>query len=70
VGERIEATHAVLASGPRTALEIAPELYGEPVSFHNWAWLLAQTLCYLRHLERDGRVRPEPDGDAARWWAV
>ena len=32
VDERIEATRAALAAGPRTALEIAPEIYGEPIS--------------------------------------
>jgi glyoxylase-like metal-dependent hydrolase (beta-lactamase superfamily II) len=67
VRERTEATLAALVDGPRTALEIAPEIYGEPISFHNGAWLLTQTLCYLRHLERDGRARKDPDGGGERW---
>lgn len=67
VAERIDATLAALGSEPRTALEIAPEVYGEPISFSNGNWLLTQTLCYLHHLERNGRVRAEPDGEAERW---
>ncbi len=70
VAERIEATWAALAAGPRTALEIAPEVYGEPISFHNGPWLLTQTLCYLGHLERRGRVHKEPDGASERWSAT
>ena len=70
VGERIEATLAALAAEPRTALEIAPEIYGEPISFHNGAWLLTQTLCYLHHLELVGRTRKEPDGGGERWSAI
>ena len=69
VGERLEATVAALGSGPRTAVEIAPEVYGEPLSVSNATWFLAQTLCYLRHLEQSGRVRSEPDGTAERWAA-
>jgi glyoxylase-like metal-dependent hydrolase (beta-lactamase superfamily II) len=70
VGERIGATLTALASGSRTALEIAPEVYGEPIGFHNGPWLLTQTLCYLHHLERQGRARKEPDGEAERWSAT
>ena len=53
----------------RTAVQIAPEIYGEPLRAGNAAWFLAQTLCYLRHLELAGRVRSEPDGAAERWLA-
>jgi glyoxylase-like metal-dependent hydrolase (beta-lactamase superfamily II) len=67
VKERIAATLAALREGPRTAVEIAPEVYGEPLSLHNGTWLLTQTLSYLRHLERDGRAQREPDGNAERW---
>jgi glyoxylase-like metal-dependent hydrolase (beta-lactamase superfamily II) len=70
VAERIQATRAALATQPRTALEIAPEVYGEPISFHNGNWLLTQTLCYLHHLERSGRARGVADGETERWAAV
>jgi glyoxylase-like metal-dependent hydrolase (beta-lactamase superfamily II) len=70
VGERIVATRAALDGTPRTAVEIAPEVFGEPLGFHNGNWLLSQTLCYLEHLEGDGRARRDPDGDAVRWTAA
>jgi glyoxylase-like metal-dependent hydrolase (beta-lactamase superfamily II) len=71
VQERLGAVlEALGGSEPRTALEISPSVYGEPVTEYNGSWLLSQTLCYLRHLELQGRVAREPDGAAARWRAV
>ncbi len=70
VRERIEATLAALAKGPRTAVEIAPEVYGEPLSLHNGTWLLTQTLSYLQHLERAGLAAKEQGTAAERWAAV
>jgi glyoxylase-like metal-dependent hydrolase (beta-lactamase superfamily II) len=67
VRERLEAAQAALRSEPRTAIEIAPEIYDEPLGLSNAAWLLAQTLCYLRHLELQGTVRSETLGGAERW---
>jgi glyoxylase-like metal-dependent hydrolase (beta-lactamase superfamily II) len=67
VGERIDATLSALGPEPRTALEIAPDVYGEPIGFHNGNWLLTQTLCYLHHLEQDGRVAREMDGEIEHW---
>ena len=51
-------------------MEIAPEVFGEPLGFHNGNWLLSQTLCYLEHLEGAGQARRDPDGDAVRWTAA
>jgi glyoxylase-like metal-dependent hydrolase (beta-lactamase superfamily II) len=65
--DRIEAVLAALFEGPKTALEIAPVVHGEPLSERNAQWLLSETLCYLTYLERLGRVEREPDGDGARW---
>jgi glyoxylase-like metal-dependent hydrolase (beta-lactamase superfamily II) len=70
VAERIAATSAALGSEPRTALEIAPSIYGEPIGFHNGNWLLTQTLCYLHHLELQGQVRREDDQGTERWRAA
>ena len=67
VHERLEAVLGSLAAGPRTAVEISPEVYGEPLTEVNAGWLLAQTLCYLRHLELGGRVQRE---DEERWRVV
>ncbi len=70
VRERIERTLAALGGDSRTVLELAPEVFGEPVGVHNGAWLLSQTLSYVRHLECQGRVGSELDGDAERWGGV
>jgi glyoxylase-like metal-dependent hydrolase (beta-lactamase superfamily II) len=67
VAERLEAVAAALVDGPRTAVQISPGVYGEPLTEYNASWLLSQTLCYLRHLELLGRVRHEPDGGAELW---
>jgi glyoxylase-like metal-dependent hydrolase (beta-lactamase superfamily II) len=67
VRERVEATRAALADGPRTAVSIAPDVYGQPLSIHNGAWLLTQTLCYLNHLARQGRVSRNADGETELW---
>jgi glyoxylase-like metal-dependent hydrolase (beta-lactamase superfamily II) len=67
VAERLEAVMAGLAGGPRTAVQLSPGVYGEPLTEYNAGWLLSQTLCYLRHLELGGRVVHEPDGGAERW---
>jgi len=65
VRERLQATQQALAGEPRTAAEIAPEIYGEPLRIAA-DWFLAQTLCYLRHLEGQGRVRQESVDGAER----
>jgi glyoxylase-like metal-dependent hydrolase (beta-lactamase superfamily II) len=70
VAERLAATEAALGASPRTAVEIAPAVFGEPLGFHNGNWLLSQTLCYLEHLERAGRTRRDQDGGVERWVAA
>ena len=70
VRERLAAVLAALEGEPKTALEISPGVYGEPLTEYNGGWLLSQTLCYLRHLELAGRVAHEPDGGAERWRLV
>jgi glyoxylase-like metal-dependent hydrolase (beta-lactamase superfamily II) len=67
VHERLQAALGALAAGPRLAVEVAPEVHGEPLRSSNAAWFLQETLCYLEHLERTGRIVSEPDGDAMRW---
>jgi glyoxylase-like metal-dependent hydrolase (beta-lactamase superfamily II) len=67
VGERLAGVMAALDGGPRTAVELVPDVYGEPLTETNAGWLLSQTLCYLTHLERDHAVASEPDGDVERW---
>jgi glyoxylase-like metal-dependent hydrolase (beta-lactamase superfamily II) len=67
VKERLAATLRALSDSLRTAVELVPDVYGEPLTETNANWLISQTLCYLRHLELDGRVAREPDGRAERW---
>jgi glyoxylase-like metal-dependent hydrolase (beta-lactamase superfamily II) len=67
VDERLSAVAAALDGGPRTAVELVPGVYGEPLTETNAGWLLSQTLCYLRHLELEGSVNREPDGEVERW---
>ncbi len=70
VGERLDAVLAGLAGGPRTVVDLSPEVYGEPVTPSNAAWFLSQTLAYLRHLEVEGRVTHESDGELERWRTI
>jgi glyoxylase-like metal-dependent hydrolase (beta-lactamase superfamily II) len=67
VQERLDAAMAAVAAGPRTALEIAPEVHGEPVTETNAGWWLPETLCYLQHLELMGQVRRDWDAGTERW---
>lgn len=67
VRERLEAVLAAVAEGPRTAVEIAPSVRGRALDAQNASWFLSETLCYLRHLERQGRLRSEPAGGAEHW---
>jgi glyoxylase-like metal-dependent hydrolase (beta-lactamase superfamily II) len=66
VGERLAAVLASLDGRTRSAAEITPDVHGQRVTELNAGWLLSETLCYLRHLERDGRVA-RIDGDGGRW---
>jgi glyoxylase-like metal-dependent hydrolase (beta-lactamase superfamily II) len=68
--ERLERALGALAGDARTAVEVAPVVHGEPLTEGNASWFLQETLCYLKHLETQGRARPEPDGGTVRWTAV
>jgi glyoxylase-like metal-dependent hydrolase (beta-lactamase superfamily II) len=67
VSERLESVLAALGGEPRTAVEISPEVYNEPLSESNASWLLSQTLCYLRHLELQGRAARVSEDGVERW---
>jgi glyoxylase-like metal-dependent hydrolase (beta-lactamase superfamily II) len=67
VGERLDAALAAVAGEPRTAVEIAASVRGEPLTETNAGWWLPETLCYLRHLEVSGRVERVSEGGADRW---
>jgi glyoxylase-like metal-dependent hydrolase (beta-lactamase superfamily II) len=70
VAERLSAVLGALGPEPRTAVGIIPEVYTEPLSESNASWLLSQTLCYLRHLERQGRASRLSEDRVERWVAA
>ncbi len=71
VRQRLDAASAALRSaGPMTVVELVPAVYGEPLTAVNGGWYLQETLCYLTHLERAGRVKREADGEMERWRAL
>jgi glyoxylase-like metal-dependent hydrolase (beta-lactamase superfamily II) len=70
VAERLAAVLAAVRGASRTAVQIVPEVYDQPIDFRNATWFLSETLSYLRHLEAQGRVRGEADGGAERWSAA
>lgn len=69
VRERLDATLAAVSEGSRTALEITPAVHGEPLTETNAGWWLPETLCYLNHLARLGRIEPVSDAGVERWTA-
>lgn len=64
--DRVEAV--VRAKGPLTAIEMIPEIYGQPLNKENAGWLISETMCYLRHLERGGIV--VGDDPAHSLWTI
>jgi glyoxylase-like metal-dependent hydrolase (beta-lactamase superfamily II) len=70
VAERLRRVEQALAGGQlRTAYEIIPEVYDTQLTAATGAWWLSETLCYLTHLERAGRVE-RLDGEPERWRLV
>jgi glyoxylase-like metal-dependent hydrolase (beta-lactamase superfamily II) len=68
VQERIDAVQAAVDT-PRTAYEIAREVYGERFTEVTANWLLSKTLAWLTHLERRGLAHRAGDGPE-RWSAA
>ena len=67
--QTVEAVLGAVRTEAKTALEILPAVYDQPVDVRNATWFLSETLSYLRHLQRQERVSPQPDGDVERWLA-
>jgi len=70
VSERLGAARRAVDERPRTAVEVVPEIFGEPLTEQTGNWRLTETLCYLQHLEADGLATRESDGEIERWQAV
>jgi glyoxylase-like metal-dependent hydrolase (beta-lactamase superfamily II) len=71
VGERVERVRAALAGGERTAFDVLPEIVDRdlpPAMLVGWG--LAETLCYLRHLEVRGEASRVDGSDPERWRAA
>ncbi len=67
VEQRVDAVIAGLRERPRSALELAPTVFGNLYTPETAIWRLTETLCYLRQLQLAGRIEPEPDARARRW---
>ncbi|MEH3053943.1 MAG: MBL fold metallo-hydrolase [Patulibacter minatonensis] len=63
--DRVE--DVVRAKGRATAIEMIPEIYGRPLSAENAGWLISETMCYLRHLERRGVVERSGGAEPPQW---
>ena len=72
VRERLERTVAAAAE-PSSAFELVPEVFGHDLNPMMATWMLTLVLCFLTHLEREGRVKrlePESDQEPERWVAA
>jgi glyoxylase-like metal-dependent hydrolase (beta-lactamase superfamily II) len=67
VRERLDLALAAVRHEPKPAIEIAASVFGPEVIGTALGWRLQETLCYLRHLEVEGLVFSESEGDLARW---
>ncbi|HEY6762673.1 MAG TPA: MBL fold metallo-hydrolase [Baekduia sp.] len=69
VRDRLARVEDVIAAEPGlTAFEAVPKVYGAEITPINANWWLAETLCYLLHLEVTERV--ERIGDGPERWAA
>ena len=69
VAERLRRAEEAISAEPRTAFEAMAALYDFEVPAAAVQWLLAETLCYLEHLEADGRAE-RLDERPVRWRAA
>jgi glyoxylase-like metal-dependent hydrolase (beta-lactamase superfamily II) len=66
VEERLAAVRLALAAGPKTAFEIAREIYAQQFEEAMAAWLLTLTRAWLVHLQALGEAEPD-DQPVERW---
>lgn len=67
VAQRLQAVLDALAGGERTVVEIVPHVHSEQLSVRNASWFMTETLCYLRHLETQGRVVSDARDGTQHW---
>jgi glyoxylase-like metal-dependent hydrolase (beta-lactamase superfamily II) len=66
VARRLAAVGAALAGEPRTAYEVAREVYGDAYTEEMASWLMTETLAYLTHLAALGEAT-RSDDTPERW---
>ena len=69
VQERLELVEAAIGEGEPTAFEVIPRVYGQAPGARNAHWLLSETLCFLTHLQAEGRAK-RIAGEPERWRAA
>lgn len=68
VASRLDGALSGVGEGELSALELVPAIFGEPITEETASWRLTETLCYLNHLEREGRIARTPgDGGVDLW---
>jgi glyoxylase-like metal-dependent hydrolase (beta-lactamase superfamily II) len=70
VSERLERAAAAIDGRELTAFELVPEVFGHGLEPAMASWTLTMVLCYLTHLERNGRaerVTPAAEQEPERW---
>jgi glyoxylase-like metal-dependent hydrolase (beta-lactamase superfamily II) len=73
IGSRLDRALGGLANGPRTAFELVTEVFGSQLDPMMASWLLTMVLCFLTHLEREGRVErvpPDSESEPEKWKLV
>jgi glyoxylase-like metal-dependent hydrolase (beta-lactamase superfamily II) len=68
VARRLEGALIGVREGPRSALELVPAIFGEPITEETASWRLTETLCYLNHLERERRIEHTLSKDGVELW--
>lgn len=66
VAERVQKVLDAIELEPLTVVEIVPHVYGQALTPLTANWWLAETLCYLQHLEMTGRAE-RIAGEPERW---
>ena len=66
VHERIQKVYFVISRAETTVYDAVPQVYGQAITPMNANWWMSETLCYLTHLEREGRAERIP-GEPERW---
>jgi glyoxylase-like metal-dependent hydrolase (beta-lactamase superfamily II) len=72
IRDRLDRTMAAATGEPRSAFEIVPEVFGRDLDPMMATWMLTLILCFLTHLEHEGKIErlaPESEEEPERWVA-